>query len=64
VGQVRPAAAMMDSLCSVPLAAGLVRRVTPEEVAAAIVYLCTEEAQSVTGAVLSVDGGLSAGGRL
>jgi NAD(P)-dependent dehydrogenase (short-subunit alcohol dehydrogenase family) len=37
------------------------RFVTPEEVAAAVVYLAGPDAASVTGQVLAVDGGLTAG---
>jgi NAD(P)-dependent dehydrogenase (short-subunit alcohol dehydrogenase family) len=33
---------------------------TPDEVAEAIVWLCSDEARFVTGSVLSVDGGVSA----
>ena len=33
---------------------------TPEEVAAAVVWLCSEEASFVTGHALAVDGGLLA----
>lgn len=33
---------------------------TPEEVASAVVFLASDEARSITGAVLAVDGGLSA----
>jgi 3-hydroxybutyrate dehydrogenase len=36
------------------------RFVTPEEVAAMAVYLCREEARSITGANLSIDGGWTA----
>lgn len=36
------------------------RLATPEEIAAAIVWLCSEDAAFVTGAVLSADGGVSA----
>jgi NAD(P)-dependent dehydrogenase (short-subunit alcohol dehydrogenase family) len=36
------------------------RFVTPEEVAAAVVYLASPEAASVTGQVLAIDGGLTA----
>ena len=36
------------------------RFVTPEEVAAMVLYLCREEARSVTGANLSIDGGWTA----
>ena len=36
------------------------RFVTPEEVAALVLYLCREEARSITGANLSIDGGWTA----
>ena len=36
------------------------RFVTPEEVAALAVYLCREEARSITGANYSIDGGWTA----
>jgi NAD(P)-dependent dehydrogenase (short-subunit alcohol dehydrogenase family) len=41
---------------SVPLG----RFCTPEEVAAAVVYLASDEAASVTGASIAVDGGYTA----
>jgi NAD(P)-dependent dehydrogenase (short-subunit alcohol dehydrogenase family) len=36
------------------------RLLDPREVAAAIAWLCSEEASGVTGSVLSVDGGMTA----
>jgi 3-hydroxybutyrate dehydrogenase len=36
------------------------RFVTPEEVAALALFLCGEDAQSITGANLSMDGGWTA----
>ena len=48
-------------LASVPLGRALGRVASPEEVAAAAVYLVSDEASYVTGAALPVDGGKTAG---
>ena len=48
-------------LASVPLGRALGRVAAPEEVAAAAVYLVSDEASYVTGAELPVDGGKTAG---
>lgn len=44
-----------------PLARAYARMITPEEVAAAIVYLCSDAAQMVTGTAIAIDGGKSLG---
>jgi NAD(P)-dependent dehydrogenase (short-subunit alcohol dehydrogenase family) len=44
-----------------PLAAAAGRLIEPDEVAAAVLYLCSESASMVTGAVIAVDAGKSAG---
>jgi NAD(P)-dependent dehydrogenase (short-subunit alcohol dehydrogenase family) len=56
-----PLAETSAILAAAPLAQALQRMVTPEEVAEAVLYLCSDAAAMVTGAVLSVDGGKSAG---
>mgnify|MGYP000507141207 CR=1 FL=1 len=60
-GQPDPNAAIASILTTAPLAAAMGRMITPEEVAAAVLFLCSDEAQMITGAVLSIDGGKSAG---
>lgn len=49
-----------ESLAAMGRMAPLGRLGTPEEIAAAIVWLCSPEASFVTGAVVSADGGVSA----
>jgi NAD(P)-dependent dehydrogenase (short-subunit alcohol dehydrogenase family) len=60
-GRNRPPQTMPDLVGAAPLAVSVGRLITPDEVAAAVAFLCTEEAQFVTGAILAVDGGKSAG---
>jgi len=57
-----PQAAVAGLMAAAPMAKALGRLIVPDEVAAAVVYLCSDEAQMVTGAILAVDGGKSAGG--
>ena len=52
-----PAAFERDLVASIPQK----RMATPEDVAAAVLYLASDEARHVTGAVLPVDGGYTAG---
>ena len=56
-----PAAARQALAATAPLAAALDRLITPEEVAGLVLYLCGDEAQMMTGAIIAIDGGKSAG---
>lgn len=59
--QTDPAAAAARYIAASPLAAAWGRMVEPEEVAEAIVYLCSDAAAMVTGTALAIDGGKSLG---
>lgn len=56
-----PLATRQVLAASAPLAAASGRLITPEEVAGLVLYLCSDEAGMVTGAVITIDGGKSAG---
>jgi NAD(P)-dependent dehydrogenase (short-subunit alcohol dehydrogenase family) len=55
------AAAERAFIAASPLAAAWGRMIAPDEVAAAIAYLCSDEAAMVTGTLLAIDGGKSLG---
>jgi NAD(P)-dependent dehydrogenase (short-subunit alcohol dehydrogenase family) len=57
-----PPAALAGYLRRAPLAAAWGRLIEPAEVAAAIRFLCTDDAAMITGATLAIDGGKSAAG--
>jgi NAD(P)-dependent dehydrogenase (short-subunit alcohol dehydrogenase family) len=57
-----PAAALANYLRKAPLAAAWGRLIEPAEVAALIRFLCSDAAVMITGAVVAIDGGKSAGG--
>jgi NAD(P)-dependent dehydrogenase (short-subunit alcohol dehydrogenase family) len=57
-----PAAALASYLRKAPLAAAWGRLIEPAEVAALIRFLCSDAAVMITGAVVAIDGGKSAGG--
>jgi meso-butanediol dehydrogenase/(S,S)-butanediol dehydrogenase/diacetyl reductase len=54
-------AAVAGYLSRAPLANALGRMIDPEEVASLIAYLCSEAAAMITGAIIAIDGGKSAG---
>lgn len=56
-----PDVAVAAYLSRAPLAEALGRMIDPEEVASLIAYLCSEAAAMITGAVIAIDGGKSAG---
>jgi NAD(P)-dependent dehydrogenase (short-subunit alcohol dehydrogenase family) len=56
-----PRAAEQEFIDASPLAKALGRMITPEEVAAAIVYFASDAAALVTGTALRIDGGKSLG---
>lgn len=56
-----PGAAAAGYLARAPLAAALGRMIEPEEVAALIAYLCSDAAMMITGAIIPIDAGKSAG---
>lgn len=56
-----PGAETRATIGAAPLAASLGRMITPNEVAAAVAFLASDEAQMITGAVMAIDGGKSAG---
>ena len=59
--QADPSAAAERVIAASPLAAALGRMVSPEEVAAAVVYLAGDAAMMVTGTAIAIDGGKSLG---
>jgi len=56
-----PVAAAAGYRARAPLAAALGRMIEPEEVAALIAYLCSDAATMITGAIIPIDAGKSAG---
>jgi NAD(P)-dependent dehydrogenase (short-subunit alcohol dehydrogenase family) len=56
-----PAARAESVIRAAPMAAAWGRMITPEEIAAAVLFLCSDAAVMITGAVLAIDGGKSAG---
>lgn len=56
-----PAAELRMAIEAAPFAAALGRMIEPREVAATVVFLCSDEATMITGAVIAVDGGKSSG---
>ena len=58
---VDPAAAAAGYIARAPLAAAYGRMIEPEEVAALVAYLCSDAATMITGAIIPIDAGKSAG---
>jgi NAD(P)-dependent dehydrogenase (short-subunit alcohol dehydrogenase family) len=58
---VDPAAELRMAIEAAPLAAAMGRMIEPREVAAVVVFLCSDEAAMITGAIVAVDAGKSAG---
>jgi len=56
-----PVAEVTSTINASPMARALGRMITPREIAEAVLYLASDAAAMVTGAVLAVDGGKSAG---
>lgn len=56
-----PQAAAAEFVAASPMAQALGRMITPEEVAAAVLYLASDAATLVTGTALRIDGGKSLG---
>jgi NAD(P)-dependent dehydrogenase (short-subunit alcohol dehydrogenase family) len=56
-----PAAAAAAYIARAPLAAAYGRMIEPEEVAALVAYLCSDAATMITGAIIPIDAGKSAG---
>jgi NAD(P)-dependent dehydrogenase (short-subunit alcohol dehydrogenase family) len=56
-----PVAAAAGYRARAPLAAALGRMIEPEEVAALIAYLCSDAAAMITGSIIPIDAGKSAG---
>ncbi len=58
---VDPAAAAAGYIARAPLAAAYGRMIEPEEVASLVAYLCSDAATMITGAIIPIDAGKSAG---
>lgn len=56
-----PTARVQSVIRAAPWAAVSGRLITPEEIAFAVLYLCSDAAAMITGGVLAIDSGKSAG---
>jgi NAD(P)-dependent dehydrogenase (short-subunit alcohol dehydrogenase family) len=56
-----PEARIAELMSAAPLVAANGRMITPEEIASAVLFLSSDEASMITGTVLAIDGGKSAG---